>query len=81
MVAWPHKGSGALEGEENPFAPWPSALSIVGITVQRAELGREGAANKTMEVLHTKWRSSRVDWAAQPGMERGLWGLPAEQPP
>jgi len=44
-VAWPHKGKGtrALEGEENPFAHWPSAKSITGITLQKA------APNKDLE--------------------------------
>lgn len=55
MVAGPHKGRGALEGEENPFTPWPSALSVAGITLQRAEPGREGLDKQAMGALLTTW--------------------------
>lgn len=62
-MARPHKGRGALEGEENPFAPWPSALSAAEITLQRAEPGREGSDKQEMGAL----LRGGLSWAAQCG--------------
>lgn len=64
-MARPHKGRGALEGEENPFTPWPSALSVAGITLQRAEPGREGLDKQAMGALLTI--ELGLSWAAQCG--------------
>lgn len=68
MVAWPHKGKGALKGEENPFAPWPSALSIAGITPEsRAWQGRNRQRSNGSSAHEVEELKGGLSWAAQHG--------------